>query len=218
MSINRLLIDVELPEGNWAKDITMRYPDILIQVEERMIMSDDNTALRLSIQGSNTSKALGLLVKHPQVYHHTIYSSCEKNIEVSLLLNGQNMIQKPLIKSGMIVQTPYLIRNGHTSWSFATDRDGALQIKKTLDDSYLKYQIIAFGAQQEKPLLTPRQREIFDEAVYNGYYDKPRRITLTKLAGEMKISKSAMCEIVHLIERNIMHNFANEVRMMSPMG
>jgi len=218
MVTNRLLIDIVLPEGNWARDVTIMQPDILIQVEEQMMLDDNIAALRITIQGSGSKQALQILENNELVQFTAIYEEMGKNIELSIIAEGMSILHKSLKKSGQILQTPYVIKDGHATWTFLTDRNGALKVKDALKEFAIEHQIIAFGAHRDTRLLTPRQRDIFDAAVYNGYYDKPRRITLTKLADNMEISKSALCEMMHLIEKNIMQNFAEEVRMMSPMG
>jgi predicted DNA binding protein len=61
-----------------------------------------------------------------------------------------------------------------------------------------------------------RQREVFDLAVRHGYYDTPRRITLTKLASKVGVSKSTLCEMIQLIEHRIIEEFSESVRRKSP--
>lgn len=56
--------------------------------------------------------------------------------------------------------------------------------------------------------LTPRQREILLRAVHGGYYEYPRRITLTDLAREIGIAKSTLSESLIMIERTVMQSFA----------
>jgi predicted DNA binding protein len=53
--------------------------------------------------------------------------------------------------------------------------------------------------------LTPRQREVLALAIERGYYDYPRRITLSHLAKEAGVAKSTLSQTLMLIEREVMH-------------
>ena len=65
-------------------------------------------------------------------------------------------------------------------------------------------------------MLTPRQRLIFDSALNEGYWDTPRRITLSALAELLGLSKSTLSVHLHKIEGVVLNSFADEVRRNSP--
>jgi len=85
-----------------------------------------------------------------------------------------------------------------------------------LKESGLPHRIHSLSNDTAPRLLTVRQREVFDLAVMHGYYDTPRKITLTELAGKAGVSKSTLCEMVHLIEKHIIDEFSESVRRQSP--
>jgi hypothetical protein len=65
-------------------------------------------------------------------------------------------------------------------------------------------------------MLTPRQRLIFDSALNEGYWDTPRRITLSALAELLGLSKSTISVHLHKIEGIVLNSFADDVRRNSP--
>ncbi|MEC7280321.1 MAG: helix-turn-helix domain-containing protein, partial [Candidatus Thermoplasmatota archaeon] len=65
-------------------------------------------------------------------------------------------------------------------------------------------------------LLTSRQRQIFDAALREGYYDVPRRTSLSKLAAAMDMAKSTLSAMLQRIESRIMNDMAEEIRRKSP--
>lgn len=52
--------------------------------------------------------------------------------------------------------------------------------------------------------LTKTQRRILKEAIRHGYYSYPRKITLTKLAEKLGISKSYLSETLQIIESKLL--------------
>ena len=65
-------------------------------------------------------------------------------------------------------------------------------------------------------MLTPRQRQVFDAATQEGFYDVPRRISLTALAVKLDVAKSTLSAQLQRIESTVIHAFADEVRKRSP--
>ena len=49
-------------------------------------------------------------------------------------------------------------------------------------------------------MLTARQRFVFDSAMNEGYWESPRRITLSALAELLGVSKSTLSVQLHKIE------------------
>ena len=64
-------------------------------------------------------------------------------------------------------------------------------------------------------LLTPRQREVFEVASREGYWDVPRRINLTELAGLLNVAKSTLSNQLQRIESAVFHAFTEEIRRQS---
>ncbi|DAC33318.1 MAG TPA: helix-turn-helix domain-containing protein, partial [Candidatus Poseidoniaceae archaeon] len=53
-------------------------------------------------------------------------------------------------------------------------------------------------------------------ATQEGFYDVPRRISLTELATKLNVAKSTLSAQIQRIESTVMHAFADEVRKRSP--
>jgi predicted DNA binding protein len=65
-------------------------------------------------------------------------------------------------------------------------------------------------------LLTVRQREVFEIASREGYWDVPRRINLTELAGLLEVAKSTLSNQLQRIESAVFSAFTDEIRRQSP--
>jgi predicted DNA binding protein len=65
-------------------------------------------------------------------------------------------------------------------------------------------------------LLTPRQRQVFDIAIREGFYDIPRRISLTELAQLLGVAKSTLSAQLQRVESTIVNTFSEEIRRLSP--
>jgi HTH DNA binding domain len=59
---------------------------------------------------------------------------------------------------------------------------------------------------ERKATLTARQKEIVATAVAEGYFEFPRKISLTELSGLVGVKPSTLSEILRSAERRIMEN------------
>ena len=67
--------------------------------------------------------------------------------------------------------------------------------------------------------LTPLQRRALVIACLNGYYEFPRGIRLSELAGRMDVSPSSMSETLRTAERKVMARFSLAVgRPLAPQA
>ncbi|HTT25710.1 MAG TPA: helix-turn-helix domain-containing protein, partial [Thermoplasmata archaeon] len=53
------------------------------------------------------------------------------------------------------------------------------------------------------PVLTPSQRTLLLQAVAAGYFDVPRRTSLTRLASRLAKSKSTVSEMLAIVEHKL---------------
>lgn len=58
----------------------------------------------------------------------------------------------------------------------------------------------------DSSVLTEKQRRALDVAMSRGYYDEPKAVTLSELAGDLGISKSALSRRLRSAESKILRN------------
>ncbi|MDP7659441.1 MAG: helix-turn-helix domain-containing protein [Candidatus Thalassarchaeaceae archaeon] len=219
--MQHLLISIRLPEGHWAGDITRERHSVLLRVDEHMALPGgrglSSVVATSNSSVSNIDEFLEYLQEHSSIEEITVFDKHDDSLDLSLTIarKGGGFL-KPLLKAKVTPQTPFTVRDGWVEWEFVTDHNHVKELVKALKKSGLPHRIHSLSKEAESRLLTIRQREIFDLAVSSGYYETPRRITLTGLAESAGVSKSTLCEMIHLIEKHIIDEFADSVRRQSP--
>ena len=167
--------------------------------------------------GPDIEKIIGDMNDHAGIEEFTLYekTSDSTHLTIDIGKDGGGFL-RPMMNAATVPRTPFEVRDGWVEWEFITDQHHSISLMENLKKAKIPYKVISISKSESKRLLTTRQREIFDLAVSNGYYDTPRRITLTKLAENIGISKSTLCEMIHLIEKHIIDEFADDVRQQSP--
>lgn len=93
------------------------------------------------------------------------------------------------------------------SWRFIMRRTNDLrQILSKLSQDGVETRIEDVSPLDQKATLTGRQKEIIVTAVAQGYFEFPRKISLTNLSQLVGIKPSTLSEILRSAERRIMEN------------
>lgn len=112
------------------------------------------------------------------------------------------------LSSGNLPQLPYTIEDGWIVCEFITSHERLSQFRDELAETGFTLEV-DWVTQSVNPtdLLTDRQREFMAEAIERGYYDTPRKCSLTDLATTLGVSKSTASVVLHRAEETIVKEF-----------
>ena len=208
MGVQQVRIEVRLPEGHWAGDVTRSHPSAILRIEEHMPL----------MKGSGTAKAscsediTATVGEHSGIEEVRALSS--QQFAVDIIAGGGGFL-KPLLRVGVIPHTPFEVRDGWVDWTIACAQGKVRDLIAGFDEERIPYRLLSTRGVSSR-MLTPRQRLVFDTATQEGFYDVPRLVTLTALAAKLDVAKSTLSAQLQRIESTIMHAFADEVRKRSP--
>ena len=102
---------------------------------------------------------------------------------------------------------PITVRDGMADWTVLCPRADWQPFLDDLATRVPKVEVLAMGVHSLKSPegpLTRRQAEVYRQAVLEGYYELPRRISMSELAAKLRCSKSALFEVLGRAERKMM--------------
>lgn len=109
---------------------------------------------------------------------------------------------------GILPAFPYEIRDGQIRLELTTAPDRLHALGQALRDKGIGFEVLSVSHDLASAAgLTDRQREVAEAAVREGYYDVPRRCTLTELAGRLGIAPSTASAILQRAESAVMRAF-----------
>ena len=201
-------IQVRLPEGHWSGDVSRSLPSLVLRIEETMPLGKGRGTATLS---ASDDVELALEA-HPGI--DEVRTLGNQRFAVDIASGGGGFI-RPLRVVGVVPRSPFEVHDGWVDWSFVCTPEQARQLLSELTRENIPYRLTS-TRNTGATLLTSRQRQIFDAALREGYYDVPRRVTLTELAVVLDVAKSTLSAQLHRIESSVHHAFADEVRRRSP--
>lgn len=204
----QLRIDVRLPEGHWAGDVTRAHPSATLRIEQHMPMS----------RGRGTARCWSSEALDETVAAHVGIDGCtsvqDGRFSVTISAGGGGFL-RPLVDLGVVPRTPFEVRDGWVEWTVEGSREQMRELVNRFRSDEIPHRLLSTRSTTVR-LLTPRQREVFEVASREGYWDVPRRINLTELAALLNVAKSTLSNQLQRIESAVFNAFTDEIRRQSP--
>ena len=208
MSSHQVRLEVRLPEGHWSGDVTRANPSAILRIEKHMPLSRGRGTARIS-SSEDISKSIS---QHPGIEDFNIIQN--NSYDVTIVAGGGGFI-KPLIDVGVIPHTPFEVRDGWVDWTIECSQNDIKELINSFKQQSIPHRLVSTRSITTR-LLTPRQRQVFDIAIREGFYDIPRRISLTELANLLGVAKSTLSVQLQRVESTIVHTFSEDIRRRSP--
>jgi predicted DNA binding protein len=197
-------IETPIPESVWLFGFTRRHTDVLVEVHNVLVVHGGNTLGDFEILG-------------PPIGWSSEIASFPDVVEVSRLdvppdvgryrvQYRESALIRLVVKMGILLRYPTWARNGLLNVETVDRMSRIRRLIRALRDVNGNVRIVSLryeSLRTRQPNLTRVQREIFQRALASGYFEVPRRITLTRLAAKLSRSKSWVSETLAVVERKI---------------
>ncbi|OIB57955.1 helix-turn-helix domain-containing protein [Natrialba sp. SSL1] len=208
-------LTITLPDHVWIQQVSTANPDATFRVLAAVPGANTGFAL-VQITGSNVEQVLETMNDHPQLTEVTLTQRSDGEATVHFETT------KPLLlfssrNSGMPIELPVTIQDGRATVEVTGSRERLGELAAQFERLGLQYRIETVTEQlHDSQLLSDRQFEVLTAAVEQGYYDTPRRSSLTELADHLGIAKSTCSETLHRAEEAIIKQFLDRVPDTDP--
>ena len=203
-------LTITIPDGVWIGDVSRSHPDATVRIlaaltaESAGVGLAEITAVELpavvaDIDASDSVTELEIL----QRSERTALLQFETTTPLLLL---------PVQDSGVPLEMPFTIRDGRAEWEITAPQHRLSELGTQLEEFGIPFTVNEISRRIEpESLLTDRQLALVHAAVERGYYDTPRRCSLTELAADVGLAKSTCSETLHRAEGKIVERFLEDV-------
>ena len=204
----RLLVD--LPDGPWIADVSREFPDTGFRVLAAVpgesagfalvrVTARDADAVLSAMEGHDALTAVSVMARGDGVV------TARVETDAPLLLLAAK-------RSGLPIEMPLDIEDGVAEVEVTGEHERVAEMGRRLREVGLEFEVERVR-QRVNParLLTDRQRELLLAAVDLGYYDVPRRATLTEVADHVGIAKSTCSETLQRVQRTVIREFVDDL-------
>ena len=203
---SKLLIN--FPDKLWLGELSREFPYFQFEIKAFVPISHDpfiGNSL-ITITGHNPSQLLTKLNTHPSLVTYSIMEQNDTLLSINTQTKDQFLLMS-IVRNFILVQLPFKISNGIAEFIISSTRKNIDNFIEDLNSKGISVEIKSIGQFSEdllKKELTTRQFFIFQEAKKAGYYDAPRKITLTELAQNLDIAKSSLSSMLQRIHSKLL--------------
>ncbi len=203
-------LTLTMPEAIWIQQVSTEYPEATFRVLAAVPGADTGFAL-VRITGPEVPNVVDAMDDHPQITELSLAQWSDNEATVHFETTAPLLLFSSR-ESGMPIELPVEIQDGEATIEVTGSRERLAELAEQLEHFGLKYRIEHVRERlHESQLLSERQLEVVAAAVEEGYYDTPRRCSLTDLAGHLDIAKSTCSETLHRAEEAIVKRFVDDL-------
>jgi len=200
-------IRIDIPDGRWIQEVSTNFSDASFRVLS--VMTDGKTGVgTLEVKDEDVESVLEDIETKTDILSFDILYMDDKTAVAQFEINIPT-IYFAAKESGAPPNTPFEIHDGEVRMRITAPRDRISDFVGKLEERNIGFNVSYMKDVDFKDTLTEKQRVLIDKGVEMGYYDTPRRCSLTELAEECGIAKSTCSDTLHRAEENIMKEFVD---------
>ena len=201
---------VALPEGSWLRIFTTAHPELRVEVQDRLDLGGGAILMQLQIVGTDDGPWTDEIRGIPGVRDVELIGAAEGVRLCRVVYRGPGFLAL-LKRLRLMRHFPFPVRNGVATWTVVGPdrrvRRFLAELERTSSEVHVD--AIHHGLAAQGPYgLTARQQEILRRAMAEGYFDVPRRISLTELAPKIGVALSTLSVTLAVIEKKILEPHA----------
>jgi len=203
-------LTITMPEEIWIQQLSTAYPESTFRVLAAVPGPESGFAL-VRITGQTVTAVIEAMADHSQLTELTIIQQADSEATVHFETTAPLLLASSQ-ESGVPIELPVEIVDGEATVEVTGSRERLADLAEQLERFGFQYRIENVSERlHESQLLSERQLEVVVAAVEAGYYDTPRRCSLTELAARLDIAKSTCSETLHRAEEAIIKRFVAEL-------
>lgn len=204
-------LSVTLPEHIWIGDVSRAHPDAVFKI--MTAVPDDGAAFALiKLQTTTPDALLESIENHEEITDLAVIQQTEQEVTIQVETVSPPLLHLSAQASGMPIEFPVAISDGTATVDVTGSHERLSELASQLRNFDLTFDIKYIQERlHTTQLLSETQQELVLKAVELGYYDTPRRCSLTDVADAAGIAKSTCSETLHRAEETIIKHFIDDI-------
>lgn len=207
----RAELAITVPESVWVGDLSRRHPEATFRVLSVFPQPDSGVALA-EVTAPDVAEVVTELSEYDDVTETEVLQHRDDTVLVQFETR-EPVLLVPVRNARTPLELPFSVADGTVSWEVTASSDRLSSLGDQLRELGIEFDVRSVQEVMEaEGMLTPTQHQLVETAVEEGYYETPRRCTLTDLAETADIAKSTCSETLHRAEGKIVTEFVDEHR------
>jgi predicted DNA binding protein len=200
-------LEMTTPSESWYTTFTRRNPELVVEVTNAIEVADNNTLAEIEVYGPPVDW-VPEISKLPDVREVESFGQLPgfRRYRVRYLTSSIIRLAREL---EILIRYPRTVQNGTLTCETIARLSQLRRLVEALRTLGTEPRIDSLRRETLRSVrlsLTASQRALFRQALALGYFEVPRRISLSRLAERVSRSKSSVSEMLAVVERKLVHS------------
>ncbi len=200
---------VPLPASAWIAEFSRSHPELSIEVLSRLDLTPRRSLSEIRLRDAEEASWKDELGSLPQV--EAVEELERGPSEVHLRVTHRTSEFVPIFRELRIMRRfPFTIQGGVGHWVVVASASQIRQLLERLQERVPTATVEAVRHAERSRgggPLTPHQEDLFRRAMAAGYFEVPRKVTLTGLARALDVAPSTLSEALAVIEKKLLETW-----------
>ena len=160
----------------------------------------------IQIRGDSLNEFFKEFMQEFSKYKISKLHQTQKYLLISIQFEKPWFLQN-FINKNLIINYPILVENGQVRIELVAERIKVDYLCSHFNQSNIIYEIEEMGKYKRLDLLTEKQNNLLKSALMHGYFEIPRRISLTNLAKLNQIAPASLSEMLRRAYKRLANNY-----------
>jgi predicted DNA binding protein len=197
-------LEFEIDRGVWASGFTRRHPELVVEALNVMAVSGGNLLGEFDVHGQ-TGDFTEEIAAFPDVIS-VERSASAPDVSRYRVMSRMSPVFRLEQRYAVMVRYPAVSQDGVVKLELVGPLSRLRALMRLLHANGSNPRLVSLAPESlhaPQTQLTPTQQTLFRLALGSGYFDVPRRITLTQLARKVSRSKSSVSHLLAVVERKL---------------
>ncbi|MCP4764320.1 MAG: hypothetical protein GY870_21280 [archaeon] len=203
--ISQIKYSMIMPKSKLLIQLSRNHPSLEFLIKTLIPLPDSEGNMLLQVSNPEGGQVDSILKNLSSILSRenirTLHKS--RNLLIIFVKMKDPVIMRIIISHSIMIQYPIKIKNGIGFFNLVGKREEIDKILTNFEEKNLNFSIEKLGIFNYRDFLTANQKKILHIAKENGYYEIPRKISLTDLAKKLEISASALSETLRRIHKKL---------------
>lgn len=195
----------DLPAGIPLGDFSRTHPEAVLHLRRFQVLPAHRILAEWDYFGPSDPAILEEVRRLPDVISASPVALTDSLSRAQLVTEQPNWLALE-DELRVLYRHPIVVQNGEVTLEVAAPVSRLDRLLESLRRLKLMVRVVRFGRDpliSYPPTLTTRQRTLLVQALAAGYFDVPRRISLTDLAEKLHRSKSTLSQVLRRVQQRL---------------
>ncbi len=202
----RVKIEFLLPEKQCLYTISKKYPDLLFKNISMLPLPEEMGNTLIEVGGVKVSHLLNDLKGNPNIVDQKIVYEAPDQTLVNIKVEDP-LILKFMSAHQVIPDYPLVIQNGRGTLHLIGERKNIDALLSDMERKGVSVQVKSIGASEPRDILTGKQKDLLVKTLKKGFFEVPRKVSLSDLAAEFDVSPAALSEMVRRLSKRLAEHY-----------